>query len=56
MTDLIGSLHFLVLLGLTGAAIEARIEPLANWTALPAILAFSVVTVVYAGLIAWAYS
>ncbi len=56
MTDLLGSIHFLALLGLTGAAIEARIEPLANWTAMPALLAFSVVTVVYAGLIAWVYS
>jgi len=56
MTDLLGSIHFLALLGFTGAWIEARIEPLPSWTALPALLAFSVVVVVYAGLIAWAYS
>ncbi len=56
MTDLVAITHWLALIGLTGAWIEARITPWPQWTVAPALLVFSTLVVGYAGLIGLAYS
>lgn len=56
MTDLIPVLHFLTLVGLTGAAIEDRIASWPQWTVPLVLTVFLALTVVYAGLVGLAYS
>jgi putative Mn2+ efflux pump MntP len=56
MTDLVGAVHFLVLIGLTGAYIETRIGPWPQWTAPFALLVFLGLILVYAFLVGTAYT
>jgi hypothetical protein len=56
MADLIGAVHFLALIGLTGAWIEARIEPLPQWTAPFALLVFLGLILVYAWMVGTVYA
>lgn len=55
MADVFGSLHFLALIGLTGAWIEQRIRPWPQWTASLGLLLLFVATVVYAAAVAIGY-
>ncbi len=56
MSDLVPVLHFLALVGLTGAVIEDHIGPWPQWTIPLVLVVFLALTVVYAGLVGTAYS
>ncbi len=56
MPDPLGVLHFLTLIGLTGAVIEDRIVSWPQWTVPLVLLVFLALTVVYAGLVGLAYT
>lgn len=55
MADVFGSLHFLALIGLTGAWVERRIRPWPQWTAPLGLLVFLVMTFLYAAAVAIGY-
>ena len=55
MTDVAGALHFLVLIGLTGAWLEQRIRNWPQWMASVAFLILVVMTFLYAGAVAIGY-
>ena len=56
LSDFLGSLHFLTLIALTGTVIEARIAPLPQWCALPAMGLFVISIFGYAALVVLAYT
>lgn len=55
MTEIAGTLHFLVLIGLTGVWLEQRIRSWPQWMASVAFLMLLVTTVLYAGAVAIGY-
>jgi len=55
MTDIVGALHFLVLIGLTGAWLEHRIRSWPQWMAFVAFLMLVAITFLYAGAVAIGY-
>ena len=55
MTDIAGALHFLVLIGLTGAWLEQRIRNWPQWMASMGFLMLVVMIFLYAGAVAIGY-
>jgi len=55
MTGIAGTLHFLVLIGLTGAWLEQRIRKWPQWMASVGLLMLFAMTVLYAGAVAIGY-
>lgn len=55
MADLIGSLHFLILIGLTGACLEQRISRWPQWTASLGLALLFFMTALYATAVAIGY-
>jgi len=55
MTDIAGALHFLALIGLTGAWLEHRIRSWPQWMAAVAFLMLVAITFLYAGAVAIGY-